>query len=205
MVRNSRQSEKRLERHPPRWRGSLRHSSSGGGVARAWNGRALDRDGWPPASRQRRPRGGRIGASTRSVSSIHLALAGGTAGLKPCGCPRARLVPRDADRVKVAQANRLREGRPRASVHAGVRFRDEHRRKRNPRRSRRCPNLLEHGRETTKLPGGSRDVARSAYFKDSRCRIARSSASSSEPRMTSSFNSIVARCPGKSDVCGSTC
>jgi hypothetical protein len=51
----------------------------------------------------------------------------------------------------------------------------------------------------------SRDVARSAYFKDSRCRIARSSASSSEPRMTSSFSSIVARCPGESDVCGSTC
>ena len=65
--------------------------------------------------------------------------------------------------------------------------------------------VKEHGRETTKLPGGSRDVARSAYFKDSRCRIARSSASSSEPRMTSSFSSIVARCPGESDVCGSTC
>jgi len=65
--------------------------------------------------------------------------------------------------------------------------------------------VQEHGRETTKLSGGSRDVARSAYFKDSRCRIARSSASSSEPRMTSSFSSIVARCPGESDVCGSTC
>jgi len=65
--------------------------------------------------------------------------------------------------------------------------------------------VKEHGRETTKLSGGSRDVARSAYFKDSRCRIARSSTSSSEPRMTSSFSSIVARCPGESDVCGSTC
>jgi hypothetical protein len=43
------------------------------------------------------------------------------------------------------------------------------------------------------------------YFNDSRCRIARSSASSSEPRMTSIFSSIVARCPGESDVCGSTC
>ena len=55
-----------------------------------------------------------------------------------------------------------------------------------------------------KLPGGSRDVARSAYFKDSRCRIARSSASSSEPRKTSIFSSMVVRCPGPSDVCGST-
>src|SRR6185503_7649733 len=64
--------------------------------------------------------------------------------------------------------------------------------------------VKEHGRETTKLSGGSRDVARSAYFKDSRCRIARSSASSSEPRMTSSFSSIVARCPGGSGGCGST-
>ena len=53
--------------------------------------------------------------------------------------------------------------------------------------------------------GPRRDVARSAYFKDSRCRIARSSASSSEPRKTSSFSSIVARCPAESDVCGSTC
>ena len=43
------------------------------------------------------------------------------------------------------------------------------------------------------------------YFNDSRCRIARSSASSSEPRMTSIFSSIVARCPGESGVCGSTC
>ena len=43
------------------------------------------------------------------------------------------------------------------------------------------------------------------YFNDSRCCIARSSASSGEPRMTSIFSSIVARCPGGSDVCGSTC
>ena len=27
----------------------------------------------------------------------------------------------------------------------------------------------------------------------------------SEPRMTSIFTSMVARCPGESDVCGSTC
>jgi hypothetical protein len=51
---------------------------------------------------------------------------------------------------------------------------------------------------------GSRYCCRT-YFNDSRCRIARSSASSSEPRMTSIFSSIVARCPGESDVCGSTC
>ena len=82
-------------------------------------------------------------------------------------------------------------------------FRREDARSGRPRRDGLF--VKEHGRETTKLPGGSRDVARSAYFKDSRCRIARSSASSSEPRKTSSFSSIVARCPGESDVCGSTC
>ena len=40
MDRNSRQLEKPLEGRPPRWRGSLRHSSIGGGIARGWNGRA---------------------------------------------------------------------------------------------------------------------------------------------------------------------
>ena len=90
---------------------------------------------------------------------------------------------------------------------------------------RRTSALLKHVRKgSTLLEGSSPDAslpqlppeslgrsaildyfARSVYFNDSRCRIARSSASSSEPRMTSIFSSIVARCPGESDVCGSTC
>ena len=60
------------------------------------------------------------------------------------------------------------------------------------------------GRHQCHRNGAARAALR-AYFKDSRCRIARSSASSSEPRMNSIFSSIVARCPGESDVCGSTC
>jgi hypothetical protein len=46
---------------------------------------------------------------------------------------------------------------------------------------------------------------RVCHFNDSRCCMARSSASAGEPRMTSIFSSIAARCPGGSGVCGSTC